>query len=204
MTSKLFKISVQLIPFTAAASSANELRQPPADHKSPTNSDKSNDDIAISASLVRTDFEISGEFTLRGDTSTIQWPALEPQAKPGTELWKHTCFELFIAEATSHAYLEYNFSPSRRWATYAFEDYRLPALSNITSQPEIDPLQLTHNTFSMQFRLPLVTELLNKSLAVGVCAVIETTDGARRYFALTHCAQKPDFHLRDSFLIKMN
>lgn len=39
-------------------------------------------------------------------------------------LWETTCFELFLRRPGSAAYMEFNFSPSGRWAAWAFDGYR--------------------------------------------------------------------------------
>ncbi|MEP9357206.1 DOMON-like domain-containing protein [Sphingomonas sp. KR3-1] len=39
-------------------------------------------------------------------------------------LWQRTCFELFLRDPESGAYLEFNFSPSGEWAAYRFDGYR--------------------------------------------------------------------------------
>ena len=53
-----------------------------------------------------------------------------------TELWKHTCFEAFIARgpARKGPYSELNFSPAGLWQGFTFEGYReggVPTLSDI-------------------------------------------------------------------------
>ena len=41
-----------------------------------------------------------------------------------TQLWRHTCFEAFIAVEGQPAYHEFNFAPSGEWTVYAFSGYR--------------------------------------------------------------------------------
>src|SRR5262245_7953921 len=50
---------------------------------------------------------------------------LPPAAAPerADELWKHTCFEIFLRRA-DQAYAEFNFAPSGQWAAYSFDAYR--------------------------------------------------------------------------------
>jgi len=185
-------ISVQLVPFSTDNSSV----------KMPAASEHGGD-IVVFATLRRVNHEMVVDFLLRGDTSTIQWPVPLPHSAPGNELWKHTCFEVFIADSDDSAYWEYNFSPSRQWAIYAFSGYRQPSGIAVSSNPSVGIPCLGDKTFTLQLQFPLEAPLENKSLSVGVSAVVENRDGTRQYFALTHCAQKPDFHRRDSFLIKM-
>ncbi|KPJ94554.1 MAG: hypothetical protein AMJ53_04980, partial [Gammaproteobacteria bacterium SG8_11] len=135
--------------------------------------------------------------------TSILWPA-PTESSQGTDLWKHTCFELFIAAAGNPAYWEYNFSPSRQWAVYAFEAYRKAIPLRITSIPIINPPELADNRFSLQTRIALESELIDKPLTIGAATVLETTDGRCQYFALKHCGKKPDFHLRESFILAMD
>lgn len=41
------------------------------------------------------------------------------------ELWRTTCFELFLRRPGEDAYLEFNFAPSGQWAAYGFNAYRV-------------------------------------------------------------------------------
>jgi hypothetical protein len=157
---------------------------------------------SISTTLTTSNHDISAEFMLQGDTSAISWPAPSAEVKLGHDLWKHTCFELFLAEPNSLAYWEYNFSPSRQWSIYAFKDYRQPAPFPITHTPIIEPPQLSDTAFTMQVRFNLEPQLINKLLIIGVSAIIETTDGERHFYAIKHCGSKPDFHLRESFVLQ--
>lgn len=159
---------------------------------------------AIYVNLEKSHNEISAEFQLHGDTPSIRWPKPLTEAKPGHELWKHTCFELFLAEPNNPEYWEYNFSPSRQWAIYAFKDYRQAAPSPAPHTPTIGPPQLSDTSFTLQILINLEPPLINKPLIIGVSAVIETTDDQRHYFALKHCGNKPDFHLRESFILEMD
>ena len=42
-----------------------------------------------------------------------------------------------------------------------------------------------------------------ESLDLGASAVLEYTDGRRGYWALVHAGDKPDFHLRKSFVLRL-
>lgn len=187
-------VCVQLVPFNQ-----DKCPNPPTS----ASAGRRTVEITVSVALSHSDRGVKAEFVLLGDTSAILWPATLPKAMPGHELWKHTCFELFIADPRCPAYWEYNFSPSRQWAIYAFRDYRQPAETPITAHPTIETPRLTEKTFSIELYFPLEAPLLKKSLSIGACAVIEMHDGSFQYFALTHCAQRPDFHQRDSFLVNI-
>lgn len=61
-------------------------------------------------------------YRLNGDISQLRIPAPLPPAA-ADDLWKHSCFELFVTTANAAAYHEFNFSFSAQWAAYAFSDY---------------------------------------------------------------------------------
>src|SRR5690349_1737431 len=41
------------------------------------------------------------------------------------ELWRNTCFEMFVKAENREGYCEFNFSPSSEWAAYGFTGYRV-------------------------------------------------------------------------------
>ena len=56
-------------------------------------------------------------YSLEADMSRVRIP---PSGTGGRAdaLWRHTCFEAFVAPADEPGYHEFNFSPSLDWATY--------------------------------------------------------------------------------------
>lgn len=105
-------------------------------------------------------------------------------------LWKTTCFELFAKPDGSSGYFEFNFSPSSRWAAYAFDDYRSGMRDYPADDPEIaitpgDPFFLT---------VEAMPDLPAVPMRIGFNAVIEERDGTKSYWALAHPEGKPDFH----------
>ncbi|MGD0193103.1 MAG: DOMON-like domain-containing protein [Rhizomicrobium sp.] len=116
------------------------------------------------------------------------------------ELWRHTCFEAFVL-ATPPAYFEFNFSASRQWAGYAFEGYRsgmrnayVPAAPRIGTKISDSELEVD----VVLERLPL-----SEACRIGLCAVVEETNGRKSYWALAHLRGKPDFHHADGFALTL-
>lgn len=141
-------------------------------------------------------------YRLFGSPADIRIPATAvPLATDG--LWQHTCCELFIAPTNSSGYDEFNFSPSGQWAHYRFNAYRE---RDDNFSPRIAPL-ITWQDLSDGFQLDatLSPQQLpaSPSLQVSITAVIEASDGSKHYWALTHCAAQPDFHLRQSFCLTL-
>jgi hypothetical protein len=146
-------------------------------------------------------------YVLRAEMLHVRVP---PSASPGRAdgLWRHTCFEAFIAPATASAgyYYELNFSPSREWAIYSFEAYRQGmSPADVTAPPEPvvrhfdDRLEL-----DATIGLADVKELGEaRTLKLAVTAVVEDDSGTLSYWALKHAPGKPDFHHPDGFVLEL-
>ncbi|MDD3798933.1 MAG: DOMON-like domain-containing protein [Novosphingobium sp.] len=107
------------------------------------------------------------------------------------ELWKTTCFELFVKAPDGAAYAEFNFSPSHRWAAYRFDSYRAGMANlDMPDSPQIDH-QMGERYFVMTVKLP---DLHASSAEAALSAVIEERDGTKSFWALAHAAGQPDFH----------
>lgn len=146
--------------------------------------------------------ELQMTFRLDGDIPRIRVPS------PGVprfaaQLWRRTCFEAFIAVDGQPAYHEFNFSPSREWAVYAFCEYRNGSpLANEMTRPHI-AVRSTHSRFELDavIRLDELSPIHPRaSVRIGLSAVIEGSDGLS-YWALRHPAGKPDFHNAAGFAL---
>lgn len=146
--------------------------------------------------------EIKMTYRLDGDISRIRVPA------PGiprfaTDLWRHTCFEAFMAVDGEPDYHEFNFAPSREWTVYAFSGYRdgAPFASEMMNpciairsddrRLELDATIRLNGLSANHLRAPL---------RLGLSAVIEADDELS-YWALRHPADKPDFHDANGFAL---
>lgn len=146
--------------------------------------------------------ELQMTFRLDGDIPRIRVPS-PGVPRAATQLWRHTCFEAFIAVEGQPAYHEFNFAPSGEWAVFAFRGYRDGGpLANEMMRPHIavysagDRLEL-----DALVRLELLSAIHPRaSLRIGLSAIIETSDGLS-YWALRHRADKPDFHDADGFAL---
>ena len=139
---------------------------------------------------------------VEGEIPQIRIPSpVEPRF--ATDLWRHTCFEAFIAVEGESAYHEFNFAPSGEWAVYGFRGYRDGGpLADDTIQPRI-ALRATDGRCEIDNVIRLDALSLAHPLAslqVGLSAVIETSDGLS-YWALRHPLDKPDFHNADGFAL---
>lgn len=122
------------------------------------------------------------------------------------ELWRHTCFEAFVAPADTPGYCEFNFSPSLNWAVYRFSAYREGMSSaEIGRAPKIAVRQGDAGLeLQSEVRLGHLADLRDAHcLRVALAAVIEGEDGRLSYWGLRHPPGKPDFHHPTGFVLEV-
>ncbi len=142
---------------------------------------------------------------LRGRLEDILLPELTAAPVRRDQLWRQTCFELFIAPAGSPQYWEVNLSPSGDWNVYTFAAYRErmreeQAVTALPCRTERQPGLLT-----LEFIFPLASLIAPEQTAeLAVSAVIQDKRGQLHYWALRHCGPQPDFHRRESFCLSLS
>jgi hypothetical protein len=98
------------------------------------------------------------------------------------DLWATTCFELFVRRPGERSYIEFNFSPSGRWAAYAFDDYREGRRDLDIAAPRImtsDPGQFAQASLAQLEALGIDPET-----ARSMAEAISPGDGPISQFAL--------------------
>ena len=142
-------------------------------------------------------------YRIRGGIDRLRLPAPAP-AGPADGLWQHTCCEAFVAAVDAPEYREFNFSPSGQWAAYRFADYRERATGDLP--PAAPQLEFRRTAGGCELLARLDPALLpaGQALQLGLSAVLEAGDGSLSYWALAHAAQRPDFHLRAGFVLRLN
>jgi hypothetical protein len=160
----------------------------------------------LRASILRSrDGVLEVAFHLAGALSRIRVPALGA-TRPGSRLWEHTCFELFVAPEPGRAYYELNLAPSGEWAIYAFRDYREAAGSSGELFPPDLSVHESEALLELEARISLPEPLPSSDPApwrVGLSAVVEESDGRRSYWALRHPGDRPDFHHPDALALRL-
>ena len=155
-------------------------------------------DVSVSSPNSAT---LSLAFHLRGDLPHIRVPPrVIPRRADG--LWRHTCFEVFIAKGGSPAYLEFNFAPSGEWAAYTFRGYRDGAAFEHDFDPRI-AVNIGRDALQLDAFVPLEVFSIvpGEQLRLALSVVIEEDAGALTYWALQHPPGRPDFHHRDAFAL---
>lgn len=139
-------------------------------------------------------------YVLSGKIGEIAWPAPQSAAHRD-DLWRHSCFELFVQRTAAAAYCEFNFSPSTEWAAYEFDGYRSGMRLLDSAAPAIK-IAFDDDQFALDAEVELPKSFA-APLRLALCAVIEELDGTLSYWALNHPAGKPDFHHADGFTLAL-
>jgi len=115
------------------------------------------------------------------------------------DLWRTTCFELFLMPDAGPSYCEFNLSPSERWAAYDFAAYREGMGVRAVEREPQGTVRVGSRFAIFDTAIPL-SALPDAPARMNLAAVIEEQGGAKSYWALGHPPEKPDFHDPACFL----
>lgn len=160
--------------------------------------------IHRSGSIVHLTYELLG-------ANHVQIPSpTAPERR--MDLWEETCFEWFVGQTGTIDYWEFNLAPSGHWNCFHLDDYR----QGLIEEPSIEtlPIQVAYRDDAAnapgrdRLTLALSVDLgrfigSNQGIDVGITAVIQSRSGDLHYLALAHCGEVADFHLRESFQIRL-
>jgi hypothetical protein len=113
-------------------------------------------------------------------------------------LWHHTCCEAFIRSPGSDPYIEYNFSPSSRWAAYAFDSFREGMRDYPLASDPVIHLDAGEAWFALEAEA-VVPDAFDDDWLLQLSVIVEATDGTKSFWALRHKQGEPDFHHEDCF-----
>ena len=128
----------------------------------------------------------------------------EPEASTRRmALWETTCFECFFGVPGQDWYWEVNLSTAGHWNVFKLDNYR----SGFREELSIQTLSvlIDRSVCSVETELDLsLLGLEDSEIELSVTAVIAEKLGAVSYWAVSHGGIEADFHLRNSFVIRMN
>ena len=160
--------------------------------------------IAVDVQLTAAS-SLACRYRLHGELARVRVPGARA-GRRADGLWRHTCFEAFVAPVGAPGYYEFNFSPALDWAAYRFEDYRTGMTAATLAQAPGLQLRRTACELELSATVHLggLAALRGASaLRVALAAVIEQDDGGLSYWALQHAPGSPDFHHPDSFGLEL-
>ncbi|MEH2341924.1 MAG: DOMON-like domain-containing protein [Nostoc sp.] len=160
--------------------------------------------LKITGNISRNDNQLTICYNLGGDLKEIAIvpPSNAPSRK--YELWEDTCFEFFLGIKDSLRYWEFNLSPAGHWNIYRFDGYR----QGMQEETAFEKLPFSVHNQADGLALVLDVDLdkivsAEQAIEIGITTVIKNIDGNVSYWALTHRGEEADFHLRNSFIVKL-
>jgi hypothetical protein len=163
-------------------------------------------DFEIECSIERRANTLAVSFELAGDLAALDIPQPVPTPARQDRLWEDTCFEFFIAPQNLPQYWEFNLAPSGNWNVYRLDSYRqgLRVESSVTMLPFA--IRRQPDLLSLDLEVEL-DEFIQSSEPVqaAISAIVKqhALHSTVTYWALKHCGEQPDFHLRESFIVAL-
>jgi len=134
-------------------------------------------------------------FKVSGDLENYKLPKTK-KAERKDELWRESCFELFLATEKEKVYYEFNFSPTLAWNVYRLEHYR-------TEPKAIDEVELvefevkrTKKTLLVEITLDVQRLQFN---SYNLATIVLNKQDEREFWSLKAKVDTPDFHSRLEF-----
>lgn len=149
----------------------------------------------VSVMLERKGAKLWLRYVIEGRVEEVELPE-EAAPERTDELWKHTCFEIFVR--TDGGYREFNLAPSGRWASYRFTGYKQD-MANADEVAVIEPLDLADDQIALEAEI----DLPDPVGLLALSTVIEAADGSITYWALAHPTPEPNFHHPDAFTLSL-
>lgn len=142
------------------------------------------------------------KYQIDGNIDEVLFPPPKKDPYRMDDLWKETCFELFLGTPDSSRYFEYNFSPSGDWNCYQFFDYRKDCQKENLSQVPAITRKQEPTKFILSAMVPLPENYRFNKIA-GVNVIIQMQDSDTQFWALNHPQEIPDFHDRRGFTLAL-
>jgi hypothetical protein len=152
--------------------------------------------IRRDGSIVHLHYELKGTRSVRVSAPT------PPDRR--YDLWEATCFEWFVGVPGTIDYWEFNMAPSGQWNCFYLADYR----QGLREEGAIAVLPFRVSEEDDRLTLEVAVDLgafipAEQPIEVAMTTVVQAQSGALHYLALAHCGDQADFHLRESFQIRL-
>ncbi|HSL43915.1 MAG TPA: DOMON-like domain-containing protein [Anaerolineales bacterium] len=166
--------------------------------------------ISITGSISLQHDLLKIHYALIGEIQEIVLPSRSVHPGRRDELWMGTCFECFLAVMEQPGYWELNLAPSGDWNAYRMDAYRRIGFREEASieQVQIEAWRERGPNAADAFYLNASVDLSRLFqrdilLQAGITAVIQMKNGNETYWALSHPAPQADFHVRESFILRL-
>lgn len=161
--------------------------------------------IDIAGEVIRSGNKFFLRYGITGNVDQILLPAKSASPSRREDLWKATCFEFFAAISNQPEYWEFNMSPSGDWNVYKMDAYRRVGFREETAFKQLPfVFRNTSGRLSLDITVDLSPILVSQQqVQIGITTIIQTIDGKETHWALSHPGAQADFHLKESFSIRI-
>jgi hypothetical protein len=159
--------------------------------------------LQITGTIARASNSLTVKYLVSGEVDRLFFPGAGETPVRRHRLWEATCLELFVAPKDSPPYWEFNLTPAGHWNVYSFRSYR----EEMQEEKAYRSFPFTAHREAKRLMVELILDLQpivrqEQAIEVAISAVSKETGAKPIYWALTHCAPMPDFHRRDSFILR--
>ncbi len=156
------------------------------------------DNITVEARVELDERKLFISFILHGKLDDYLFPK-KSKPKRANELWKATCFELFLANSNEESYYELNFSSSLAWNFYYLKHYRAEVKEvKLLNEPIIEVFE---EESSFKIELQLEGFGFEKFDSYNLASILLNKKNERTFWAMEHPKEKANFHQRKTFKV---
>ncbi len=156
-------------------------------------------ELNIESTLTLNANKISLHFKISGAIKKYQFPQKE-ELKRASELWKATCFELFLANSKTQTYYEINISPTLHWNIYRLEVYRAEPKEFVVSSEPLIKSREDKEHYKIDFELACKELDLAEFDQYNLAVILLNKQNEREFWAVNPVGESPDFHDRRGFI----
>ncbi len=155
--------------------------------------------LCIESSVTLSQGKISLHFKIIGTLKNYQFPQRD-KPKRANELWKATCFELFLANSKTKTYYEINISAILHWNIYRLETYRAEPKELIVSSKPFIMVKEDEQSYEIDFELECKELDLTEFDQYNLAVILLNKQNERDFWAVNPVGDSLDFHDRGGFV----
>jgi hypothetical protein len=160
--------------------------------------------LQLTATITRESNVLAVRYQLDDPGAQIVVPPRAESPARKHHLWQTTCFEFFVAARGELSYWEFNLASSGDWNVYRLESYRAGLREESTFGVLPFYINRQADCFTLEIEIDLGKIIApTQAIELSATAVIEDAGGTVSYWAIAHRGEKPDFHVRESFIVKL-
>ena len=149
--------------------------------------------IDIEASFSLSAKSLTLKFLLHGAFSNYLFPTNKTSTRTN-ELWRATCFELFLKNPNAKEYWELNIAPSGAWNFYRFSDYKKDMQEESRVLRSKVVFKKERDEVEVNVKIDFTEKLFDENVEFNLALILLDVEERRHFFTLNPKESMPDFH----------